>query len=56
MMELKQEILEDDENFEDEIKQAKVKEMIKNKTHAQPLVMFSKQRMKMEAQDEQYRL
>ena len=55
MIELKQDILADDERFEDDINEAKVQEMVKNKRN-NLLVMFHKQRVKMEAIDEQYRL
>ena len=55
MVQLKQEIIQDDERFEDDIKEAKVQEMVRNK-HKKQLVMFHKQRVKMEAIEEQYRL
>jgi|TARA_B110000285_G_C15023011_1_gene562626 predicted GIY-YIG superfamily endonuclease len=55
MIELKKEILADDDRFEDDIKEAKVQEMVKSK-HNNQLVMFHKQRVKMEAIEEQYRL
>ena len=48
MMQLKKEIKADDERFDDEIKEAKVQEMIQKKNNNQ-LVMFHKQRVKMEA-------
>lgn len=54
MIQLKQEILADDERFEDDIKEARVQEMVRNK-HGKQLVMFHKQRVKMEAVEEQYR-
>lgn len=55
MIQLKREIAADDERFEDDIKEAKVQEMVRNK-HSNQLVMFHKQRVKMEAVEEQYRL
>jgi len=55
MIELKNEICADDERFEDEIKDAKVQEMVTQK-HNNQLVMFHKQRVKMEAIEEQLRL
>lgn len=55
MIKLRNEILADDDRFEDDIKEAKVQEMVKNK-HNNQLVMFHKQRVKMEAIEEQYRL
>mmetsp|Transcript_29870 Transcript_29870/g.45654 ORF Transcript_29870/g.45654 Transcript_29870/m.45654 type:complete len:112 (+) Transcript_29870:1803-2138(+) len=55
MVELKQEIIADDDRFEDDIKEARVQEMVKNK-HKNQLVMFHKQRLKMEAIEDQYRL
>ena len=55
MIVLKKEIIADDERFEDDIKEAKVHEMVRNK-HNNQLVMFHKQRVKMEAIEEQYRL
>ena len=48
MIQLKNEIKADDDRFEDEIKEAKVQEMIQRKNNNQ-LVMFHKQRVKMEA-------
>jgi hypothetical protein len=54
MKELKKEILDDDERFEDDVKRGKVNEMIRNK-HGEQLVMFHKQRMKQLAIEEQYR-
>jgi hypothetical protein len=48
MTKLKKDIILDDERFEDDIKEAKVQEMVKNK-HKGQLVMFHKQRVKMEA-------
>ena len=41
MIQLKREIAADDERFEDDIKEAKVQEMVRNK-HANQLVMFHK--------------
>ena len=41
MKELKKEILNDDERFEDDVKKGKVNEMIRNK-HGEQLVMFHK--------------
>jgi len=55
MKDLKKEVIADDERFEDDVKKGKVEEMIRNK-HGEQLVMFHKQRMKMLAIEEQYRL
>ena len=55
MIELKKEIRADDERFENEIKEAKVQEMVTRK-HNNQLVMFHQQRVKMEAVEEQQRL
>jgi hypothetical protein len=54
MIQLKKEIIADDERFENEIKESKVQEMIKNK-NKNNIVMFSKQRVRLEATEEQYR-
>jgi len=51
MIRLKKDILADDERFEDEIKESKVKEMVSGK-HKNNLVMFHKQRVRMEAVEE----
>ena len=53
MIQLKKEIIADDERFENEIKESKVQEMVRNKH--KNLVMFNKQRVRMEAVEEQYR-
>ena len=55
MIELKNEIRADDERFEDEIKEAKVQEMVTRK-HNNQLKKFHKQRVKEEAVEEQQRL
>ena len=55
MVALKNEICADDERFEDEIKDAKVQEMVTQK-HDKQLVLFHKQRVKLEAVEEQLRL
>ena len=44
MKQLKKEIVADDDRFEDDVKEGKVQEMIRNK-HGEQLVMFHKQRM-----------
>ena len=54
MIRLKKDIIADDERFEDEIKESRVKEMVSGK-HKNNLVMFHKQRVRMEAVEEQYR-
>ena len=56
MTELKDEILADDERFEDEVKEGKVQEMIRNKHNQQQLVLFHKQKVKLQAIEEQKRL
>jgi len=55
MQQLKKDIIADDDRFEADVKEGKVQEMIRNK-HGEQLVMFHKQRMKMLAIEEQYRL
>ena len=42
MTNLKEEITDDDERFEDRIKEAKVQEMISQNRHGNQLVMFNK--------------
>ena len=54
MIKLKKDIIKDDERFEDEIKESRVKEMVQGKLKNN-LVMFHKQRVRMEAVEEQYR-
>ena len=56
MQELRQGILADDERFEDDVKEARVQEMVRNKRHGEPLVQFHRQRVKMQALEEQQRL
>lgn len=52
---LKAEIIADDDRFERDVKEGRVQEMVRNK-HGEQLVMFHKQRVKMLAIEEQYRL
>lgn len=56
MEDLKRDIIADDERFEDAVKENKVQEMIKSNKNKEELIMFSKQRAKMEALEEQNRL
>jgi hypothetical protein len=52
MIELKNEILDDDERFEDDIKEGRVQEMIRNKHDKDELVLFHKQKVKLRAIEE----
>jgi hypothetical protein len=52
MIELKNEILHDDERFEDDIKEGRVQEMIRNKHDKDELVLFHKQKVKLRAIEE----
>lgn len=56
MIDLKREIVRDDERFEDCVKENKVQEMLKANKHKEQLIMFSRERAKVKIQDEQYRL
>ena len=53
---LRRDIIRDDERFEDAVKETKVKDMIKSNKNREELIMFSQQRGKMTALEEQYRL